>query len=138
MFWFSLLLVLVWLACVWFVSFLACSIGRLLYLTVSCLPDWLLALFVSFACLFYFFTLLTYLCPSPPVEHRPSTTPPPPLSPNIALCSGLLWSFRTSWSPAVSALLQCFASDCCEVGLSSSSPAGSRSGLGVWCWMLAS
>ena len=26
--------------------------------------------------------------------------------PAIALCSGLLWSFRTSWSPAVSALLQ--------------------------------
>ena len=50
----------------------------------------------------------------------------------IALCSGLLWSFRTSWSLAVSALLQCLA------GLSSSFPAGSRSGLGVWCWMLAS
>ena len=28
----------------------------------------------------------------------------------IALCSGLLWSFRTSWSPALSALLQCLAS----------------------------
>ena len=56
----------------------------------------------------------------------------------IALCSGLLWSFRTSWSPAVSALLQCLASNCCEAGLSFSSPAGSRSGLGVWCWMLAS
>ena len=56
----------------------------------------------------------------------------------IALCSGLLWSFRTSWSLAVSALLQCLASNCCEAGLSSSSPAGSTSGLGVWCWMLAS
>ena len=56
--------------------------------------------------------------------------------PAIALCSGLLLSFRTSWSPAVSALLQCLASNCCEAGLSSSSPAGSRSGLGVWCWML--
>ena len=56
----------------------------------------------------------------------------------IALCSGLLLSFRTSWSPAVLALLQCLASNCCEAGLSSSSPAGSRSGLGVWCWMLAS
>ena len=56
----------------------------------------------------------------------------------MALCSGLLWSFRTSWSPAVSALLQCLASSCCEAGLSFSSPAGSRSGLGVWCWMLAS
>ena len=76
--------------------------------------------------------LLTYLCPSLPVEHRPSTTPA------IALCSGLLLSFRTSWSTAVSALLQCLASNCCEAGLSSSSPSGSRSGLGVWCWMLTS
>ena len=59
-------------------------------------------------------------------------------TPAIALCSGLLWSFRTSWSPAVSALLQCLASNCCVAGLSSSSPAGSRSGLGVWCWMLDS
>ena len=58
--------------------------------------------------------------------------------PAIALCSGLLLSFRTSWSPAVSAMLQCLASNCCEAGLSSSSPAGSRSGLGVWYWMLAS
>ena len=58
--------------------------------------------------------------------------------PSIALCSGLLLSFRTSWSPAVSARLQCLASNCCEAGLSSSSLAGSRSGLGVWCWMLAS
>ena len=58
--------------------------------------------------------------------------------PAIALCSGLLLSFRTSWSPAVSALIQCLASNCCEAGLSSSSLAGSRSGLGVWCWMLAS
>ena len=58
--------------------------------------------------------------------------------PAIALCSGLLWSFRTSWSLAVSALLQSLASNCCEAGLSFSSPAGSRSGLGVWCWMLAS
>ena len=58
--------------------------------------------------------------------------------PGIALCSGLLLSFRISWSPAVSALLQCLASSCCEAGLSSSSPAGSTSGLGVWCWMLAS
>ena len=54
--------------------------------------------------------------------------------PAMALCSGLLLSFRISWSPAVSALLQCLASNCCEAGLSSSS----RSGLGVWCWMLAS
>ena len=56
----------------------------------------------------------------------------------IALCSGLLWSFWTSWSPAVSALLQCLASNCCEAGLSSSFPVGSRSGLSVWSWMLAS
>ena len=35
----------------------------------------------------------------------------------IALCSGLLWSFRASWSLAVSALLQCLASNCCETGL---------------------
>ena len=58
--------------------------------------------------------------------------------PAIALCSGLLRSFRTSWSLAVSVLLQCLASNCCEAGLSFCSPAGSRSGLGVWCWMLAS
>ena len=38
--------------------------------------------------------------------------------PSIALCSGLLLSFQTSWSPAVSALLQCLASNCCEAGLS--------------------
>ena len=83
---------------------------------------------------------LTYLCPSLPVEHRPSTSPPPTPTPTpaITLCSGLLLSFRTSWSPAVSALLQCLASNCCKAGLSSSSPVGSRSGLGVWCWMLAS
>ena len=53
----------------------------------------------------------------------------------IALCSGLLLSFRTFWSPAVSVLLQCLASNCCEAGLSFSSPAGSRSGLGAWCWL---
>ena len=65
------------------------------------------------------------------MEHRPSTTPPlpPPPTSAIALCSGLLWSFRTGWSPAVTALLQCLASSCCEAGLSSSSLAGSRSGL---------
>ena len=54
----------------------------------------------------------------------------------IALCSGLLWPFQSCWS-LVSALLQCLASNCSEDGLSSSSPVGSRSGLGVWCWMLA-
>ena len=56
----------------------------------------------------------------------------------IALCSRLPWPFQISWSFAVLALLQCLASNCCEAGLSFSSPAGSRSGLGVWCWMLAS
>ena len=60
----------------------------------------------------------------------------PPLA--IALCSGLLWPIKSCWSLVVSALLQCLASNCCEVGLSSSSPAGSSSGLGVWCWMPAS
>ena len=49
----------------------------------------------------------------------------------IALSSGLLWPFQTSLSLAVSALLQCLASNCCEADLSSSSPAGSRSGLGM-------
>ena len=49
----------------------------------------------------------------------------------ITLCSALLWSFQTSWPLAVSALLQCLASNCCEAGLSSSSPGGFRSGLGV-------
>ena len=57
--------------------------------------------------------------------------------PAIALWSGLLLSFWTSRSLAVSALLQCLTSNCCKAGLSFSSPAGSRSGLGVWCWMLA-
>ena len=58
--------------------------------------------------------------------------------PAIALCSELLWSFQTSCSLAVSALLQCLTSNFCESSLSSSSPMGSRPGLGVWCWMLAS
>ena len=66
------------------------------------------------------------------MEHRPSTTP------RHCTLSWLLRSFRTSWSPAVSALLHCLASNRYEAGLSFSSPAGSRSGLGVWCWMLAS
>ena len=52
-------------------------------------------------------------------------------------CSGLLWSFWTSWFPAVSALLQCLASNCCEAGLFFSSPAGSGQGLacGAGCWL---
>ena len=91
--------------------------------------------------------LHTYLCPSLSVEHRPSMpplppsppTPPPPPPPSTPpRHRTLVWSFRTSWSLAVSALLQCLASNCCKAGLSSSSPAGFRSGLGVWCWMLAS
>ena len=45
----------------------------------------------------------------------------------IALCSGLLWPFQSSWSLVTSAVLQCLASNCCEAGLSSSSPASSRS-----------
>ena len=58
--------------------------------------------------------------------------------PAIALCSGLLLSFRTSWSPAVSALLQCLASNCCEAGLSSSSLVGVPGqglGCGAGCWL---
>ena len=42
----------------------------------------------------------------------------------IAHCSGLLWPFQTSWSLAVSALLKCLASNCCEAGLSFSSLCG--------------
>ena len=79
--------------------------------------------------------ILTYLLTC---AHRSQWSIGHQRPPAIALCSELLLSFRTSWSPAVSALLQCLASNCCEAGLSSSSPAGSRSGLGVWCWMLAS
>ena len=71
-------------------------------------------------------------------DHRSQWSIGPQRPPAIALCSELLLSFWTSWSPAVSALLQCLASNYCEAGLSSSSPVGSRSGLGVWCWMLAS
>ena len=82
-------------------------------------------------------------CTSPPYlltyAHRSQWSIGHQRPPAIALCSGLLLSFWTSWSPAVSALCQCLASNCCEAGLSSSSLAGSsRSGLDVWCWMLAS
>ena len=57
--------------------------------------------------------------------------------PAIALCSGLLWSFRTTWSPAVSTLLQCLASNCCETGLSFSSLSVPGQGLacGAGCWI---
>ena len=86
---------------------------------------------------------LSYHCYAPATylltyAHRSQWSIGHQLPPAIALCSGLLLSFRTSWSPALSALLQCLASNCCEAGLSSSSPEGSRSGLSVWCWMLAS
>ena len=80
-------------------------------------------------------TVLTYLCSSLPVDHRPSTTSTPLPSHSVVGCS---CHFGPVGPPAVSALLQCLASNCCKAGLSSSSPAGSRSGLGVWCWMLAS
>ena len=88
----------------------------------------------------YYISCLRYtiLIGNPRYAHRSRWSIGHQRPPSIALCSGLLLSFRTSWSPAVSALLQCLASKCCEAGLSSSSPVGSRSGLGVWCWMLAS
>ena len=56
----------------------------------------------------------------------------------IALCSGLILLLLSSLYLAAWALPQCLASSCCEVGLSSSFPAGSRSELGMWWWMLAS
>ena len=56
----------------------------------------------------------------------------------IALCSGLILLLLSSLYLAAWALPQCLASSCCEAGLSSSFPAGSRSELGVWCWMLTS
>ena len=49
----------------------------------------------------------------------------------IALCSGLfwlLWPFQSSCFFAVPFMLQYLASNCCEASLSSSTPAGSRSG----------
>ena len=45
---------------------------------------------------------------------------------------GLPLSPHSSRFPAVPSLSQCFASSCCEAGLSSSSPVGSTLGLGVW------
>ena len=57
----------------------------------------------------------------------------------IARSDGLLWPFQTSWSLAVSALLHCLASNCCEAGLSFSFLAGSRShprlACGAGCWL---
>ena len=44
----------------------------------------------------------------------------------IALCSGLHWPFQTSWSLAVSALLQCLTSNCCEAGLLKKEEAGNN------------
>ena len=52
----------------------------------------------------------------------------------IALCSGLILLLLSSLYLAAWALPQCLASSCCEAGLSSSFPAGSRSKLGVWYW----
>ena len=56
----------------------------------------------------------------------------------IALCSGLLWSFRTSWSLAVSALLHWLASSCCEASLFFSLPLrvpGQGLACGAGCWL---
>ena len=55
----------------------------------------------------------------------------------ITLCSGLLWSFWTRWSFAVSALLQCLASNCYKAGHSLSLPQwvpcqGLACGAGCW------
>ena len=57
--------------------------------------------------------------------------------PAIALCSGLLLSFQTSWSPAVSALLQCLASNYCKAGLFSLLLRVPGQGLacGAGCWL---
>ena len=71
--------------------------------------------------------LLTYLRPSFPVEHRPSTTP---------RHRTLFWAALVIPDQLVtccfsSTSIQCLASNCCEAGLSFSSPVGSRSGLGV-------
>ena len=78
--------------------------------------------------------VLTYLCPSLPVEHRPSRTP---------RHRTLFWAALAIPDQLVpccfsSASVSRLASKCCEAGLSFSCPAGSTSGLGVWCWMLAS
>ena len=56
----------------------------------------------------------------------------------ITLCSGLLWSFRTSWSLAVSALLQCLTSNCCEADFLSLPLQVPGQGLacGAGCWLL--
>ena len=50
---------------------------------------------------------------------------------------GLALSPHSSRFPAVPSLSQCFASSCCEAGLSSSSPVGSTLGLGVWYYLVA-
>ena len=70
-------------------------------------------------------SLLTYLCPSLPVEHRPSTT---------SRHRTLFWAALV----IPDQLVPCCFSSASVSRLSSSSLAGSRSGLGVWCWMLAS
>ena len=73
--------------------------------------------------------LLRPVAPRGNIGHRRSLA--------IALCSGLILLLLSSLYLAAWALPQCLASSCCEAGLSSSFPAGSRSELGVWCWMLA-
>ena len=71
--------------------------------------------------------LTTYLLtPIAPGGAQAINDPSP--SHTLLGCSG---HSRPFWSLAVSALLQCIASNCCEAGLSFSSPVGSRSGLGV-------
>ena len=79
-------------------------------------------------CILYF----TYLGPWLHVEHRPSTTP----RHCTLFCANL--TAPVQFVLAAWVLTQCLASSCCKAGLSSSFPAGSRSELGVWCWMLAS
>ena len=56
----------------------------------------------------------------------------------ITLCSGLILLLLSTLYLAAWALPQCLASSCCKAGLSSSFTVGSRSELGMWCWMLAS
>ena len=54
----------------------------------------------------------------------------------IALCSGLLWPFQSSWSLIVSALLQCLASNSCEAGLSLPLRVSSQGlACGAGCWL---
>ena len=79
-----------------------------------------------------FLDLLAYLGTWLYVEHRLSVTP---------RHRTLFWAnlaARVQFVRCCLSSAQCLASSCCEAGLSSSFLAGSRSGLDVWCWMLAS